>query len=84
MKPSLRYSDQSGDCLAVAHFVVHLLGLKLGQGEADLRRRGRGGEIEGGGRRVVVVAVHDAVLLAVGRTEWKEGGAERFGHGCVN
>lgn len=84
LKPSLRYSDQRRDCWTVAHFVVHLFGLELGQGEADLGRRGRGGEIEGGGRRVVVVAVHDAVLLSVGRTEWKEGGAESFGHGCVN
>ena len=50
------------------HFVVHLLGLELGQREPDVGRHRRGG----GG--VVVVAVDDAVLLAVSRTGWRRTG----------
>ena len=50
---------------------MHLLGLELGEREAALGRR-RGGQVEAG-RGVVVVPVHDAVLLAVGRTTWRVG-----------
>ena len=63
------YTLQSRQVSRWAHFVVHLLGLELGQREPDVGRRHRGGG-------VVVVAVDDAVLLAVGRTEWREGGTE--------
>ena len=62
-----KYTLQSRQVSRWAHFVVHLLGLELGQRESDLGRRGGGGQVEAG-RRVVVVPVHDAVLLAVGRT----------------